>query len=110
MSDRFEQIKLAYPTPCGFPTIDWLISEVERLRIELMGQFGAYRMAADDATEKKTTITTLREVLACDVEQLYEAADRGNDRHISEILRCHAGVMAIRHKALATAQEDKGVC
>ena len=30
--DRLADIKKAYPFPCGFPTIDWLISEVERLR------------------------------------------------------------------------------
>ena len=30
--DRLKEIKLAYPAPCGFPAIDWLISEVERLR------------------------------------------------------------------------------
>ena len=64
--DRFEQIKLAYPAPCGFPAIDWLISEVDRLR----GDMGIQRAFIEgfkvDMEEQAATIATLRDHLRTD--------------------------------------------
>ena len=56
--DRLEKIRQAYPVPCGFPTIDWLISEVDRLRGHLAQEVRVFDIRID---ERNTTITTLTE-------------------------------------------------
>ena len=58
--DRLEQIRQAYPVPCGFPTIDWLISEVDRLREHLAQEVRVFDIRID---ERNTTIATYRDLL-----------------------------------------------
>ena len=59
--DRLEEIKRIWGA--GNSDIHWLINEVERLRVELEGQCGAYLMAINDVTARRQQIATLREAL-----------------------------------------------
>ncbi|KKK69909.1 hypothetical protein LCGC14_2929290 [marine sediment metagenome] len=115
--DRLEEIRKQ--ATYGYPAdVYWLISEVERLQRELRRLKSDashndpnWLQIRDQLMTQKATIATLREAyghfLACDVEQLYDAADRASDNHIAELLRVHAGVMAIRHKAIVTNAQEK---
>ena len=98
--DRFKEIKLAYPAPCEFPAIDWLISEVERLQVELGGQLGAYLMVVDENTALREA---LRKYGSHILDYSGTAGCRVGITDLEEQCRCGF------REALAPAQEDKDV-